>query len=159
MELELEVRMLITKHLTEPTCLCNAHIQLPVSYIKYTLATFPLASPVAQMIKNLPVMQEAWVWSLGQEGPLEKGMQPTPVFLPEEFHGQRSLVGYSPWGRKEPDTTKTLPLSLPYAWMHAKSLQRCPTLYDPLDCSLPSSSVHVILQTRLLKWTAMPSRG
>ena len=33
--------------------------------------------------------------SLGQEDPLEKGMQPTLVFLPEEVHGQRSLVGYS----------------------------------------------------------------
>ena len=31
--------------------------------------------------------------------------QPTPVFLPREFHGQRSLVGYSPWGHKESDTT------------------------------------------------------
>ena len=33
-------------------------------------------------------------------------MQPTPVFLPGEFHGQRSLVGYSPWGCKELDTTE-----------------------------------------------------
>ena len=32
--------------------------------------------------------------------------QPTPVFLPGESHGQRSLVGYSPWGRKESDTTE-----------------------------------------------------
>jgi len=31
--------------------------------------------------------------------------QPTPVFLPGEFHGQRSLVGYGPWGHKESDTT------------------------------------------------------
>ena len=31
---------------------------------------------------------------------------PTPVFLPGEFHGQRSLVGYSPWGRKESNTTE-----------------------------------------------------
>ena len=31
--------------------------------------------------------------------------QPTPVFLPGEFHGQRSLVGYSPWGREELDMT------------------------------------------------------
>jgi len=30
----------------------------------------------------------------------------TPVFLPGEFHGQRSLAGYSPWGLKESDTTK-----------------------------------------------------
>ena len=33
---------------------------------------------------------------LGWEDPLEEGMQPTPVFLPGEFHGQRNLVGYSP---------------------------------------------------------------
>ena len=32
--------------------------------------------------------------------------QPTPVFLPGKPHGQRNLVGYSPWGRKEPDTTE-----------------------------------------------------
>ena len=32
--------------------------------------------------------------------------QPTPVFLPGEFHGQRSLMGYSPWGHKESDTTE-----------------------------------------------------
>ena len=34
--------------------------------------------------------------------------QPTPVFLPGKLHGQRSLVGYSPWGHKESDTTKWL---------------------------------------------------
>ena len=54
------------------------------------------------MVKNLPVMQETWVQSLGQEDPLEKGM----VFWAGEFHGQRSLVGYSPWGHKESDTTE-----------------------------------------------------
>ena len=32
--------------------------------------------------------------------------QPSPVFLPGEFHGQRSLAGYSPWGRKESNTTE-----------------------------------------------------
>ena len=39
---------------------------------------------------------------------LEKEMpwQPTPVFLPGEFRGQRSLVGYSPWGRKKLDMTE-----------------------------------------------------
>jgi len=34
--------------------------------------------------------------------------QPTPVFLPEKSRGQRSLVGYSPWGHKESDTTEQL---------------------------------------------------
>ena len=39
-------------------------------------------------------MQETWVRSLGWENPLEEGKETTPVFLPEESHGQRSLVGY-----------------------------------------------------------------
>ena len=37
---------------------------------------------------------------------------PTPVFLPREFHGQRSLAGYGLWGHKESDTTQRLTLSL-----------------------------------------------
>ena len=64
------------------------------------------ASLVAQMVKNLPAMQETWVQSLGQEDPLKKEWQPSPVFLPGEFHGQRSLVGCSPWGCKESDMTE-----------------------------------------------------
>ena len=47
---------------------------------------------------------ETWVQSLGWEDPLEKGM--APVFWPREFHGQRNLAGYSPWGRKEMDMTE-----------------------------------------------------
>ena len=58
------------------------------------------------MVKNLPSMQKIWIHSLGQEDPLEKGMATTPVFLPGEFHGQKSLAGYSPWGCKELDMTK-----------------------------------------------------
>ena len=49
---------------------------------------------------------------LGQEDPLEKGMATTPVFLPREFHGQRSLTGYNPWGLKESDISERLTLSL-----------------------------------------------
>ena len=45
---------------------------------------------------------ETWVQSLGQEDPLEDGWQPTPVFLPGKFHGQRR----SPWGHKESDATE-----------------------------------------------------
>ena len=41
--------------------------------------------------------------------------------------------------------------------MHTKSLQSCLTLCDPMDCSPPGCSVHEILQTRILKWGAMPS--
>ena len=42
--------------------------------------------------------QESQVQFLGQEDPLGKEMQPTPVFLPGKSHGQRSLAGYSPRG-------------------------------------------------------------
>ena len=66
------------------------------------------ASRVAQMVKHLPAMQETWVQSLGQEEPLEKEWQPTPVFWPGISHGQKSMVGYSPWGPMELDTTEQL---------------------------------------------------
>ena len=49
---------------------------------------------MTQMVKNLPVMQETRVPSLGQEDPLEKRKwQSTPVFLPGKSHGQRRLAG------------------------------------------------------------------
>ena len=56
------------------------------------------ASLVAQMVKTPPAMQETWEW------------QPTPVFWAAESHEQRSLMGYSPWGRKESDMTEQLTL-------------------------------------------------
>ena len=56
------------------------------------------------MVKNLPAMWETgfnpWVGKI----PWRRDWLPTPVFLPGEFHGQRSLAGYSPWGCKELDT-------------------------------------------------------
>ena len=48
----------------------------------------------------------------GQEDPWRMEWQPTLVLLPGESHGQRSLAGCSPWGRKESDTTERLTLSL-----------------------------------------------
>ena len=62
--------------------------------------------PCGSMVKNLPAMQETQVRSWGQEDPLEKEMATYSSILAGEFHGQRSLTGYSPWGRKESDTTK-----------------------------------------------------
>ena len=57
------------------------------------------------VVKYPPALQEMQVPSLDWEDPLEKGRQPTPIFLPGEFHGQRSLTGYSSWGHEELDTT------------------------------------------------------
>ena len=69
-----------------------------------------MASLVAQMVKNLPAMWEAWVQSLVQEDPLEKGMATHSSILAWRIPRPRSLVGYSPWGRKESDMTGRLTL-------------------------------------------------
>ena len=62
--------------------------------------TFCWASLIAQLVKNLSAMQETWVRFLSWEDPLEKEMATTLVLLPGESHGQRSLAGCCPWGRK-----------------------------------------------------------
>ena len=56
--------------------------------------------------KESTSVQETQVQSLGWEDPWRGEWQPTPVFLPGISHGQRSLVGYSPCGRKELDITE-----------------------------------------------------
>ena len=69
-----------------------------------------VASQVAQLVKNLSAQcrrhkrcrLDPWVRKI----PWRRKWQPTPVFLPRKSHGQRSLVGYSPWGHKESDTTE-----------------------------------------------------
>ena len=61
---------------------------------------------VVLVAKNLPTNAGDAGSILGQEDPLEEGMAPHSIFLPAEPHGQRSLVGYSPWGRKESDMTE-----------------------------------------------------
>ena len=67
----------------------------PGEGIGYPLQLF-WASLVAHLVKNRPTMRETWVQTLNREDPLEESIQPTPVFLPGESHGQRSLVGYGP---------------------------------------------------------------
>ena len=76
-------------------------------------------SLMAQIIKCLPTMQETQVQSLGQKIPSRRKWQPTPIFLSEESHGERNLVGYSPWGCKELDKTKQTSLthSLTLQWI------------------------------------------
>ena len=202
------------------------------------------------MVKHLSAMQETWVRKI----PWRRKQQPTPVFLPGESHGQRSLVGYSAWGHKESDRSEhkyththmahplecknstvkfplfgsllypqsleqgpahsrclvvdscmseygskwggglpcsplflslfyfsssfvslTLPNSGPgpvltmasfssqhsSTCVHAKLLQSCLTLCNPMqkacNCSPPRSSVHGILQARILEWIAISS--
>ena len=69
-------------------------------------------SLVAQMVKNLPAMQETWVRSLGREDPLEKGMATHSGILAWRSPWTGSLVGCSQWSCKELDMTEKLTLSL-----------------------------------------------
>ena len=66
------------------------------------------ASLVAQRLKHLPPTRETQVRSLGQDDPLAEEMATHSSILAGESHGWRSLVGYSPRGRKESDMTERL---------------------------------------------------
>ena len=63
---------------------------------------------MAQMVKRLSTMRETWVRSLGWEDSLEKEMAIHSSTIAWKIPGQRSLVDYSPWGRKESETTERL---------------------------------------------------
>ena len=84
-----------------------------------------------------PIKLYSWVYYT----PWRRQWQPTPVFLPGESHGQRSLVGYSPWGRKESDTTEWLhPLTHSYythvhTYMHVH-VHGCMTLQNMPDATV-----------------------
>ena len=119
---------------------------------------------VAQTVKNPPAMRETWVWSLGWEYAPEEGMA---------IHSSRTeeLESYSPLGHKEPDKTATKHNTIyPKSLWHLKIFvqmssnefpkrspgiasllsvtQSCPTLWDPMDCSPPHSSVRGTLPGR-----------
>ena len=76
------------------------------------------------MGRSPPAVQETWVQFLGQEDPLRREWPPAPVFLPGEFHGQRSLAGYTPWGHKELDMTEQL--TLHYYYYLTRNARRVP---------------------------------
>ena len=79
-------------------------------WILYQMNHQGIPSQVVLMVKNLPANAgdgrkwefNPWVVKI----PWRRAWQPTPVFLPGKSHGQRSLAGYTPWGRKESDRTK-----------------------------------------------------
>ena len=85
------------------------------------------------MVKDLPAVWE----TLGQEDPLEKGMQPTAVFLPGEFLEQTSLVSYRPWGRKESDTTEEPTPLLPLTHLLLSPGGRNGIVSAHLACQVP----------------------
>ena len=75
---------------------------------------------MAQWVKKLRIIQETQMWFDHWFGkiPWRRKWQPTPVFVPRDSHGQRSLVGYRPWGHKELDMTEQLSMegNIPFGW-------------------------------------------
>ena len=72
----------------------------------YLFGGFPDVSPSVSDVSNTPANAgdtEDRIQSLGGEDSLEEKWQPTLLFLPEKFHGHRSLVGYRPWDHKKSD--------------------------------------------------------
>ena len=90
-------------------CIDTDIIQISDKYRHICLYTVFL---VTQMVENLPAMQKTQVQSWVGKIHWRSELQLTPIFLPEYFHDQRNLAGYSPWGLKESDTTERLTLSL-----------------------------------------------
>ena len=66
---------------------------------------------MAQTVTNLPAMQETGFDSWVGKMPWRRAWQPTPVFLLENPHGQRSLAGYSPYSNKKSDLTEELSIT------------------------------------------------
>ena len=91
-----------------------AHFFPPLSFASASSASslqlllFNIHSLLAQLVKNLPVMQETPVLCLVGRIPWRRDRLSTLVFLPGKSCGQRSLVGYSPWGCKELNPTEQL---------------------------------------------------
>ena len=82
-----------------------------------------------------------------------KQWHPTPVLLPGKSHGQRSLVGFSPWGRKEWDTTERLHFHFPVSCIgegNGNPLQ-CSCLENPRDGGAWQAAVYGVAQS----WTLL----
>ena len=89
----------------------------------------------------------SWAW--------RRWWQPTPVLLPGKSHGQRSLVGCTPWGREESDTTERLPFhfSLSCIGEGNGSPLQCSCLENPRDEGAWWAAVYGVAQSRnWLKW-------
>ena len=91
----------------------------------------------------------------GETTGLLKQWQPTPVFLPEKSHGQRSLVGYSPWSCEESDATEKLhfDFSLSCAGEGNGNPRQCSCLENPMDRGAWWATVHKVTKLDMIEVT------
>ena len=98
-----------TSNLINLQLLVSCHLSVPIEVSGASQVALVVKSKLANA-GDIRDVFDPW------ENPLEEEWQPTPVFLPGEYHGQRSLAGYIPWGHKESDMTERLTLSLSYTF-------------------------------------------
>ena len=130
------------------------------------------ASLVPQTVKNPPALQETGVQSLGQEDPPEKGVMTSSSVLTQitpwtEEPGGSQSMGSQRLKHDRVINTFTFTFHIPHnlkcmiqsewsEWVMVPQL--CPILCDPMNCNLPGSSVHGILQARILEWVKTESK-
>ena len=145
--------LLISRRLTEawhPLLLCDAFAESLLCSLYFVspnpwfmlfrilIAGIPLSLYIPYSLLILFSISHSW----------RRKCQSRPVFLPGKSHGWRSLVGYCPFHSNLKVKVKVLVAQL------------CLSFWDPADCSPPGSTVHGILQARILEWVAIPfSRG
>ena len=126
---------------------------------------------MVQIVKDMPAMQETQVWSLDQEDTTEKGMATKGTIWNVRHSASPSVTWAATLffpGHQDYAACLFLEHALLISGegchfllqcMKVKSerevAQSCPTLCDPMDCSLPGSSVHGIFQARVLEWGAI----
>ena len=133
------------------SCSSLVHVQLSKCYRLSEMCMLSAASVAAEMLKDLPAVQETWLPSLGREDALEKEMATHSRILAWRIPWTEKPMGCSPRGRKESDTTKRLTLWLSF---HASSMLQslvrtclwercCPT---PKLCTLlvPLGSLRIL---------------
>ena len=123
-------------------CVCFTYVYI---YIWISL--------VAQMVKHLPTVRETWVRSLGQEDPLEKEMATHSSTLAWKipWTEERSRLQSMGSQRVGHDWATSL-----HIYIYICLLSHVHLFLNPMDCSLSGSSVHRILQARILEWVAIP---
>ena len=91
---------------------CGLGLQIYPWLTPYRVSQMALVNKEPIYQRRRPKRRKCNPWV--RKTPWRRAWQPISVFLPGEFHGQRRLVGYSPWGHKELDITEWLTLSLDF---------------------------------------------
>ena len=124
-----------------------------ILFLLHYLRGFPGGSAGRDSTCNVGDSVSPWVGKI----PWRRECQPTPVFLPGAFHGQRSLVGCSPWGHKELGTTEVIYLNVCWlrsAWSSQFSHTHTPQshLYSFEICILQPEILDALVVVSLLSF-------